>query len=184
MEMYGPLENIELFSQKNPSFAFVKYKRVSDATKAFENQKNIILMGGWQQLKITFSDHLRRFNIVGDCEDYENPDELTNVIYLGYIHNNPFAREEIIRKFCAKYGEVKNFLIKRFENTTFKTYALIEFESQDVTQRIYEKLLTKRHKLCDKKMEITILIKNEKLQQVQRKTQPAVNVLHSSPPLH
>lgn len=72
---------------------------------------------------------MRRFNIVGDSLGYEYKEDLTSIIYIGYYHNSEFAKEEIIRKAVRKYGTIKNINLRSMENTTFKIYALVEFET-------------------------------------------------------
>ena len=36
-EMYGAVESVEVFTKPNQIFAFLKYEKVSSASKAFEN---------------------------------------------------------------------------------------------------------------------------------------------------
>lgn len=64
-EMYGAVDNIEIFTKPNQIFAFLRYEKVSQASKAFENVDSLGLQlrAG---LKISFSDYLKRNNIVGD----------------------------------------------------------------------------------------------------------------------
>ena len=54
--IYGEIENIDFF-YKNPPFAFVKFRKVDYAIKAFDNQKTLILLLNCPNLKIMFSDH-------------------------------------------------------------------------------------------------------------------------------
>ena len=56
MGIYGIIENIDFF-QKMPPFAFVKFRKVDDAIKAFDNQKTLNLLLNCPNLKILFSDH-------------------------------------------------------------------------------------------------------------------------------
>jgi hypothetical protein len=56
MGIYGEIENIDFF-QKMPPFAFVKFKKVDFAIKAFDNQKTLTLLLNCPNLKIMFSDH-------------------------------------------------------------------------------------------------------------------------------
>lgn len=64
-ERFGPIENIEMFQKNNLTFAFIRFERVSQATKAFENQDELGLELR-SPLKISFADFLKRTNIVGD----------------------------------------------------------------------------------------------------------------------
>lgn len=64
-EVYGTVDNIEIFTKPNQIFAFLRYEKVAQASKAFENVDTLGLQlrAG---LKISFSDYLKRNNIVGD----------------------------------------------------------------------------------------------------------------------
>jgi hypothetical protein len=65
MNVYGVIENIEL----GRNFAFVKYRRVMDASEACSNYKKIkesLQSGNSTTFKLFFSDHLKRYNVVGD----------------------------------------------------------------------------------------------------------------------
>ena len=106
---------------------------------------------------------MRRFNIVGDSLGYEKIEDLTSVVYIGYMYNSEFAKEEIIRKACSKYGKIKNLHIKIMENTTLKIYALVEFETPEIALKVCNKLNDKKHKLVDRKCEVSILLKSNKL---------------------
>jgi len=64
-EVYGTVDNIEIFTKPYQIFAFLRYEKVAQASKAFENVDTLGLQlrAG---LKISFSDYLKRNNIVGD----------------------------------------------------------------------------------------------------------------------
>ena len=70
-EIYGTVDNIEVFQKPNQTFAFLRYEKVAQASKAFENVEHLgsKLRAG---LKISFSDYLKRNNIVGDCVKVED----------------------------------------------------------------------------------------------------------------
>jgi RNA recognition motif-containing protein len=70
-EIYGTVDNIEIFTKPNQIFAFLRYEKVAQASKAFENVDSLGLQlrAG---LKISFSDYLKRNNIVGDSVSAED----------------------------------------------------------------------------------------------------------------
>ena len=70
-EIYGTIDNIEIFTKPNQIFAFLRYEKVAHASKAFENVDTLGLQlrAG---LKISFSDYLKRHNIVGDSVTVED----------------------------------------------------------------------------------------------------------------
>ena len=55
------------------------------------------------EAKIYFSDHLRRFDIVGDSQKYISVDEITSVIYVGYQVNGEKLLESTVKSACEKY---------------------------------------------------------------------------------
>jgi hypothetical protein len=95
MGIYGEIENIEFHSQQ-PSFAFVKFKKVVNALKAYDNQKTLSLLLNQPSLKIMFAEHEKRAAIVGDLPGYERNDEITNFIYIGYQPNLSLPNEKVI----------------------------------------------------------------------------------------
>ena len=94
--IYGEIEKIVYFN-KLPPFAFVKFKKVDYAIKAFDNQKTLVLLLSCPNLKIMFSDHekvnlnnffnLKRLDIVGDLLGYEKDEELSTIVYCGLNFN-------------------------------------------------------------------------------------------------
>jgi RNA recognition motif-containing protein len=71
VEMFGEIENIEYYTKPNTSFAFVKFKEITQASRASESTQNLKNILNSPNLKIAFSDHQRRKNVVGDSLDYE-----------------------------------------------------------------------------------------------------------------
>ena len=63
MGIYGEIENIEFYN-KQPSFAFVSYKKVVNALKAYDNQKTLSLLLNCPTLKIMFSEHEKVISII------------------------------------------------------------------------------------------------------------------------
>jgi hypothetical protein len=63
MGIYGEIENIEFHSQQ-PSFAFVKFKKVVNALKAYDNQKTLSLLLNQPSLKIMFAEHEKVENLM------------------------------------------------------------------------------------------------------------------------
>ncbi|OMJ83277.1 hypothetical protein SteCoe_15868 [Stentor coeruleus] len=82
---FGDVEAIETFSSKG--FAFIKYRKVVEATRAYELGDETFLDGRY--VKVAFADPSRRFDIVGDSIS-EDPnfkpidDESIKNIFLGH----------------------------------------------------------------------------------------------------
>jgi len=59
-------------------------------------------------LKIYFSDHLRRYDIVGDSDYYESDSDIKKILYIGYRTTTvPNMSESEMKRICNKYGDVK-----------------------------------------------------------------------------
>jgi RNA recognition motif-containing protein len=83
---FGDIETIEMFSSKG--FAFIKFRKVVAATRAYEFGDATLIDG--RSLKVAFADPSRRFDIVGDSLAPEGPnfkpidDESIKNIFLGH----------------------------------------------------------------------------------------------------
>ena len=155
IEMFGEVENVEYhskvysflyyifnhISKPGTSFAFIKFKKVAFASRANEGYQNLKMLLQCSNLKIAFSDHLRRKNIVSDHVDAENvliifwfyqsnnlkDDDLTSTIYIGFSTGATIAPEGVFREIFGRYGDVKCVIIKQSppENGS-RSYALVE----------------------------------------------------------
>ena len=67
------------------------------------------------QIQVYFSDPFRRHNIVGNDEEYERPEDLLNILFLGFPPLQYMKMDEIaLRTICEKLGgPVKQFYTKR-----------------------------------------------------------------------
>lgn len=158
MRMYGKIENYE----RHQNHTFVKYYKVEYASKAFQNHKGISIQLKSPELKIYFSDHLRRFDIVGDSFDYINEQELTNVLYIGYPANGEPLHEYAVRNACEKYYKVKGITksVNKIQST--KDYYLVQFEKVEHAKKVYQKLFDNRHKLFRQKTDVSIVLNADK----------------------
>lgn len=95
---------------------------------------------------MSYSDHQRRLNIVGDAVGYERvfkilnyfkskklfylikDEDLLPVVYIGYNTGVKIPYEGILREVFKQYVDVKNVLIKQApSNSGLRSFALVEF---------------------------------------------------------
>jgi hypothetical protein len=165
VEMLGDVENIEYFTKPNGSFAFVKFKKVSQASKANEGIQSLRMLLDSPNLKTAFSDHQRRKGVVGDNVDYEKDEELTSIIYIGFNQRAKVTSTHDIKDMFSKYGEVVNVSLAQSRDFNSKPYALVEMgtleQAKMARERIYlrDDNREKRYRLGDRDCELSILIK-------------------------
>lgn len=106
MSLFGIIEKVDIFPKQLVLYAYVKYKRLESAYKAYEQSATIAqLLESLGQVKVYFSDPFRRNQIVGNADDSEKEEELLPVLFIGYPSNPNFTVDEILlRKLAEKYG--------------------------------------------------------------------------------
>ncbi|OMJ78423.1 hypothetical protein SteCoe_21798 [Stentor coeruleus] len=159
---YGIIEGIEMFSSKG--FAFIKYRKVVCATRAYELADGIIVDG--RPVKVAFADPTRRIDIVGDSLSPENPnfnpidDDNFKNLFLGYSHSAVVPPEAKLREVFSRYGRVKRISIRQATSTT-RPYAFVDFEKGEQASEARKKLYiedndgTRRKELGDPALEIS-----------------------------
>lgn len=159
---YGIIEGIEMFSSKG--FAFIKYRKVVCATRAYELADGIIVDG--RPVKVAFADPTRRIDIVGDSLTVENPnfnpidDDNFKNLFLGYSHSAVVPAEAKLREVFSRYGRVKRISIRQATSTT-RPYAFVDFERGEQASESRKKLYIedydgqKRRELGDPALEIS-----------------------------
>lgn len=163
--MYGKIENVEMFKKPNQIFAFLKYFKVSQAAKAFENIDNLSVIMRLN-LRISYSDFSKRNSIVGDNPQIEdNLEELTPYLFLAYNSGSHLPKIKYLKRRLAEFGQVKDILMKPSYNSNFKSFVVIEFETveQAVKARKYyflnEKSAKRRFRLGTRDIDINVLIR-------------------------
>jgi len=126
-KVYGDIEGIEMFSSKG--FAFIKYRKVLSATRAFEQAQGVL--ADERPVKVAFADPTRRLDIVGDSSAPEDPnfnpidDDNFKNLYLGFSSTVP--SEARLREVFSRYGRVKGIHIKQGPGVA-RPYAFVDFE--------------------------------------------------------
>lgn len=163
-EIYGTVDNIEIFRKPNQTFAFLRYLKVSQASKAFENVDSLGL-SLHSDLKISFSDYLKRNNIVGDSLSAPiSQEEMIPFLYLAYSSGLGLPKESYIRDKVKSYGSVESILMRPSYNPNLKSYLLVEFATIDEALEARDALSSqpesrlKKLKLGDMSLEVNVLI--------------------------
>jgi RNA recognition motif-containing protein len=159
---YGVIEGIEMFSSKG--FAFIKYRKVVCATRAYELADGIVVDG--RPVKVAFADPTRRIDIVGDSLSPENPnfnpidDDNFKNLFLGYSHSAVVPPEAKLREVFSRYGRVKRISIRQATSTT-RPYAFVDFEKGEQASESRKRLYIedydgqRRKELGDPALEIS-----------------------------
>lgn len=120
--VFGEISDIELHSDKN--YAFIKYRLVSSASKAYEKAKNIQINGS--PIKISFSDSGKRHDVIGDEENYELSESTCKLITITFSKNFDIPDEEAIKNAFKAFGKIKNICKNSF-NLNAKPSYYIEY---------------------------------------------------------
>lgn len=156
---FGSIESIEMFSSKG--FAFVKFRKVTCATVAFERHRGLMVDG--RPVKVTFGDPNRRYDMLGDCRTVEDPnfnpsdDNNFKSLYIGYSAGKTIPSEHRLVEIFNRYGRVKSVHIKRVH----QPYAFIDFETGEEAARCRRELYLddkdgmKRGELGDPALEVS-----------------------------
>lgn len=162
---YGKIESVEMFNKPNQIFAFLKYYKVKQANKAFENIDNLSVAMRLN-LRISYSDFTKRNNIVGDSPTLEdNFEDLTPYLFMAYNSGTILPKMLHLQKRLAEFGKIKGILMKPSYNSNFKSFVVIEFENteQAIKARKYyllnEKSSKRRNRLGTKDIDINVLTK-------------------------
>lgn len=139
---FGEIEGVEMFSVKG--FAFVKFRKVLAATKAYEFGEGILVEG--RSVKITFADPSRRQDIVGDSPLGDNgsepvPDEGVRSLVFEYPADGSVPGESVLKEVCSRYGNVKRICIRQGSGN-YRPHAFVDFERGMQAAEARKKLYT------------------------------------------
>ena len=124
--IYGEIERIDMFMFKN--FAFVRFKEVAAACRAYELAKGIRIDG--RPVKISFSDHTRRKDAIGDLPGYYLTEHNAKALLLKYKSTNTVPPEETLRGILSQYGKLQAINIMEVpQDPNFNPHVYIDFFS-------------------------------------------------------
>lgn len=161
LSKYGKIEHVDMF-YKMHTFAFVKFQLADSARKAVDDIQSLSQVC----TKLSYSDFLKRHNIVGDDPYYkENDSELTNLVYMGFNYVNPLPSIKALEERFSEFGKVLNIMMKPSIDESLKHFCIVEMESKEQAKKIRkyyyleDKEGKRRSKLGDKKAEVNVLLK-------------------------
>lgn len=162
---YGKIENIEMFDKPNLKFVFLKYYKVSQANKAFENIDNLSVAMKLN-LRISYADFSKRNNVVGDNQFVDdNYADLTPYVFMAYNSGINLPRTKALHKRMSEFGKVKGILMKPSYDSNFKSFIIIHFDTVDQALKVRKYFYLsddsrkRRQKLGNKEIDINILTK-------------------------
>jgi RNA recognition motif-containing protein len=163
--VHGKIETIEMFNKAPQIFAFVKYEKVSQAAKAFENIESLSLsmkLG----LRISYSDFTKRNSIVGDSALVtDNLEDLTPFVFMAYGSGINLPKEKILKKKLAEFGKIKSMTLRPSYNNNLKSIILVEMNTLELALRfrkyyfINDTTGKRRSRLGNKEIDINLLTK-------------------------
>jgi hypothetical protein len=87
-------------------------------------------------LKVSYSNHIRRKDFLGDKGEIETNDGNAKTLFLGYHEGCVFPSEQLIKDVFTKYGELKAIYLKQAPPNTFvKSHAFIDFEKHESAEQ-------------------------------------------------
>ena len=158
--IYGEISKIELKSFGDNKNAFIKFRLVSSAMKALENENNTKYIGSI--IKISFSDFRQRKDVIGDEIGYELNEDNCKLIVICLNKNVESANEENAADIFENFGKIKNICILNINdrNHIFVEYYKYEDAKKAIREMNKDINEEKRAILGDKNCTIDFYYKN------------------------
>ena len=161
--VYGEISKIELKEgNDNKKYAFIKYRLMSSAMKACEEEKNMNFNGS--TIKVNFSNIAQRKDIKGNENGYELNENNCKLILVTLDQNCQVPEEGKILEIFEKFGGIKDFAVKKSSQN--KPCIYIEYYKPEHAKKAIEELnndnnLETRKILGDEKCEIDFYFKSK-----------------------
>ena len=132
--IYGEISKIELKTgNDNKKYAFIKYRLMASAIKAYEEEKNNNYNGNI--IKVSFSNVAQRKDIKGNEEGYELNENNCKLILVTLNKNCELQNdEEKILQIFQNFGKIKNYAIKNNKSSIYIEY----YKPEDAKKAIEE----------------------------------------------
>lgn len=154
--IYGEISKIEIKPEKK--CAFIKFRLVSSASRAYEKAKNMIFNGN--KIKISFSNSAQRKDVIGDEEGYELTENNCKLIHIALSKNCEPNKEENIYPIFEKFGKIKNIATKC--SPPFRPSIYVEFyKNEDAKNAINNLSKEDKQILGDENCEINFYFKKK-----------------------
>ena len=83
LSVFGIVDQVDLFFREQ-TFAFIKFQSADKASNCVDSYH--LLNGRLGQIKVNYSDFLKRYNIVADRpSNNSNDSEFTNIVFVGSV---------------------------------------------------------------------------------------------------
>ena len=163
--IYGEISKIELKTgNDNKKYAFIKYRLMASASKAFEEAKNMNFNGNI--IKVSFSNIAQRKDIKGNEEGYELNENNCKLILINLNKNCQAPNEDKIISIFENYGKIKNISVKNANSSQNKSCIYVEYYKAEDAKKAIEELnkennIENRKLLGDENCEINFYFKSK-----------------------
>lgn len=161
---YGPIDNIDFFT-KNQNFAFVRFHYAESAKRCIDEQDFIIKTMNCQ-IRMSFSDCLKRFNIVGDDPGVQDNDaNLTSIVFISLNMGSLLPEPHFFREKLREFGNIKRTLYRPTINEQLRPFVLLEMETKEQAKHIRrffgfeDRDGRRKMTFGEKKVEVNIVLK-------------------------
>ncbi|CAD8093842.1 unnamed protein product [Paramecium sonneborni] len=177
-QQFGPIERIDLYPNKHNIFnSYIKFFTIDQAIFAYQKMDSIQQQFS-TQIKIYFSDPIKRHNIVGNNLQNEQQSKLSQVLFIFFPPNlNKKVDHAFLLEICQNHQCRPLFWNHVQQDTNYKSYTLLQF--RDTKQAIQIRNYLQQHLvdlLGDSKCEVGIIslptIPMQQQQQQQQQYQP------------
>ncbi|CAD8080073.1 unnamed protein product [Paramecium primaurelia] len=137
---FGSIERIDLYPNKHNIFnSYIKFFTIEQAIYAFQNMDSIQQQFS-TQIKIYFSDPIKRHNIVGNNLQYESQSKLSSVLFIFFPPNsNKKVDHAFLLEICQN-NKCRPLLWNYYQqDSNYKSYTLLQFKDihQAIQMRTY-----------------------------------------------
>lgn len=141
--VFGEISKIEHYKEKG--FAFIKYRLEQSAAKAYETMRNSDV--GGRTVKISFSDSIKRKDVIGDEDGYELNESTCKLLHCTLTRNYNIP-DSVFIDYFTKFGNIKAFATR---NSQSKQSMFIEYYTAMDAKNAFEYYNYPDLKLADRK---------------------------------
>jgi RNA recognition motif-containing protein len=158
--IYGEISKIELKNGNDgKKYAFIKYRLMDSAIKAYEEEKNNNFNGN--VIKVSFSNIAQRKDIKGNEEGYELNENNCKLILITFDKDSELPNEEKILQIFENFGKIKNYAIKNNKNCIYIEYYKPEEAKKAIEELNKDVNSESRKMLGDEKVDINFYFKTK-----------------------
>ncbi|CAD8187128.1 unnamed protein product [Paramecium pentaurelia] len=182
-QQFGPIERVDLYPNKHNIFnSYIKFFTIDQAISAYEEMDSIQQQFS-TQIKIYFSDPIKRHNIVGNNLSNEQHSKLSSVLFIFFPPNlNKKVDHAFLFEICQNHSCPPLLWNYIQQDPNYKSYTLLQF--RDTKQAIQIRNYLQQHLvdlLGDSKCEVGIVSLPTKLIQQQQQQPPQYQQIQMIP---